>query len=152
MEERSPYLPLQLVPHPDMKECLRFLQGLVCPFSYGMGNADQRKHSYTDWCWFINLRMVVSFVISKIKWIFPYKQIWKSRISAGSCFLLSLLVPTPLGIGRKSSTSRITSWWGNPSLHSYIYCIRFNRSWISGSKIGIPNFHCYRWIGGKEEE
>ncbi len=32
-------------------------------------------------------------------------------LMAGSCFLLSLLVPTPLGIGRESSTSRITGRW-----------------------------------------
>lgn len=49
MEERSPYLPLQPVPPPDMKECPRFLRGQVCPFSSGLGNADQRKHSYTAW-------------------------------------------------------------------------------------------------------
>jgi len=57
MEERSPYLPLQPVPPPDMKECPRFLRGLVCPFSSGLGNADQRKHSYTTRCWFGNLRL-----------------------------------------------------------------------------------------------
>jgi hypothetical protein len=49
-KESCPYLLLQPLPPPDMKECPIILRGLVCPFSSGLGKADQRKDSYTAWC------------------------------------------------------------------------------------------------------